>query len=90
MADETGGREVEIKSEKNLEGAFALISEELRSQFVLGYYPDQHQARRDLSQNQGRRGAAGYRRFWRAKATTLLRNNLDSDGRESCADPSSW
>jgi len=39
MADETGGREVEIKSEKNLEGAFALISEELRSQFVLGYYP---------------------------------------------------
>ncbi len=39
MADETGGREVEIRSEKNLEGAFALISEELRSQFVLGYYP---------------------------------------------------
>jgi VWFA-related protein len=39
MADETGGREVEVKSEKNLEGAFALISEELRSQFVLGYYP---------------------------------------------------
>lgn len=39
MADETGGREIEIKSEKNLEGAFALISEELRSQFVLGYYP---------------------------------------------------
>jgi VWFA-related protein len=39
MADETGGREIEIKSERNLEGAFALISEELRSQFVLGYYP---------------------------------------------------
>lgn len=39
MADETGGREIEIKSEKNLEGAFALIAEELRSQFVLGYYP---------------------------------------------------
>jgi VWFA-related protein len=39
MADETGGREVEIKSEKNLEAAFALISEELRSQYVIGYYP---------------------------------------------------
>ncbi|MGH9689612.1 MAG: VWA domain-containing protein [Candidatus Acidiferrales bacterium] len=39
MADETGGREVEIRSEKNLESAFDLISEELRSQYVLGYYP---------------------------------------------------
>ncbi len=40
MADETGGREVEVRSEKNLEGAFAaIISEELRSQYVLGYYP---------------------------------------------------
>jgi VWFA-related protein len=39
MADETGGREVEVRSEKNLESAFAIISEELRSQYVLGYYP---------------------------------------------------
>lgn len=39
MADETGGREVEIRSEKNLESAFSIISEELRSQYVLGYYP---------------------------------------------------
>jgi VWFA-related protein len=39
MADETGGREVEVRNEKNLEGAFAIISEELRSQYVLGYYP---------------------------------------------------
>src|SRR3984957_1573315 len=39
MADETGGREVEVKNEKNLENAFAIISEELRSQYVLGYYP---------------------------------------------------
>jgi VWFA-related protein len=30
---------VEVRSEKNLEGAFAIISEELRSQYVLGYYP---------------------------------------------------
>ena len=39
MADETGGREVEVRNEKNLEAAFSLISEELRSQYVLGYYP---------------------------------------------------
>ena len=39
MADETGGREIEVRNEKNLETAFSLISEELRSQYVLGYYP---------------------------------------------------
>jgi VWFA-related protein len=39
MADETGGREIEVRNEKNLENAFDLISEELRSQYVLGYYP---------------------------------------------------
>jgi len=39
MADETGGREVEVRNDKNLEAAFNLISEELRSQYVLGYYP---------------------------------------------------
>jgi VWFA-related protein len=39
MAEETGGREIEVRSEKNLETAFSLISEELRSQYVLGYYP---------------------------------------------------
>jgi VWFA-related protein len=39
MAEETGGREIEIRSEKNLEKAFELVSEELRSQYVLGYYP---------------------------------------------------
>ena len=39
MADETGGREVEVRNDKNLEAAFNLISEELRSQYVIGYYP---------------------------------------------------
>lgn len=39
MADETGGRVIEVRSEKNLEKAFDQISEELRSQYVLGYYP---------------------------------------------------
>jgi VWFA-related protein len=39
MADETGGREIEVRNDKNLEAAFNLISEELRSQYVLGYYP---------------------------------------------------
>jgi VWFA-related protein len=39
MADETGGREIEVRSEKSLDKAFDIISEELRSQYVLGYYP---------------------------------------------------
>lgn len=39
MADETGGRVIEVRSEKNLEKAFDQISEELRQQYVIGYYP---------------------------------------------------
>jgi VWFA-related protein len=39
MAEQTGGRVIEVRSEKNLEKAFDEISEELRSQYVIGYYP---------------------------------------------------
>jgi len=39
LAEETGGRAIIIRSEKNLEEAFGQISEELRSQYTLGYYP---------------------------------------------------
>jgi VWFA-related protein len=39
MAEETGGREIEVRSEKSLDKAFDEITEELRSQYVLGYYP---------------------------------------------------
>jgi VWFA-related protein len=39
MAEDTGGREIEVRSEKSLEKAFDVITEELRSQYVLGYYP---------------------------------------------------
>lgn len=39
MADDTGGREIEVRSEKSLEKAFDIITEELRSQYVIGYYP---------------------------------------------------
>lgn len=39
MGDETGGRVVEVRSEKDLEKAFDQISQELRQQYVLGYYP---------------------------------------------------
>ncbi len=44
MAEDTGGREVEVRGEKSLEKAFDEISEELRSQYVIGYYPtnDKH------------------------------------------------
>jgi VWFA-related protein len=39
MADDTGGRVIDVHNEKTLEKAFDVISEELRSQYVLGYYP---------------------------------------------------
>ena len=39
LAEETGGRLISVRSEKNLEEAFDQISEELRSQYTLGYYP---------------------------------------------------
>jgi VWFA-related protein len=39
MAEDTGGREIEVRSEKSLEKAFDIVSEELRSQYVIGYYP---------------------------------------------------
>jgi len=39
LADETGGRMIVVSSEKKLEEAFDQISEELRSQYTLGYYP---------------------------------------------------
>jgi VWFA-related protein len=39
IADETGGRMIAVNSEKHLLEAFDQISEELRSQYTLGYYP---------------------------------------------------
>ena len=39
LTDETGGRMIVVRSEKNLEQAFDQISEELRNQYALGYTP---------------------------------------------------
>src|SRR5467141_2063326 len=39
LAQETGGRMISVRSEKKLMEAFDQISEELRSQYTLGYYP---------------------------------------------------
>jgi VWFA-related protein len=39
MTSETGGRVINVRNENGLEKAFDEISEELRSQYVLGYYP---------------------------------------------------
>jgi VWFA-related protein len=39
MTDETGGRMIVANTEKHLAEAFDQISEELRSQYTLGYYP---------------------------------------------------
>jgi len=39
MAEDTGGRMIEVNSDRDLERAFDQISEELRSQYTIGYYP---------------------------------------------------
>jgi len=39
ITDETGGRMIVVNNEKHLQEAFDQISEELRSQYTLGYYP---------------------------------------------------
>ncbi len=39
LTDETGGRTIVVRGEKKLEEAFDQISEELRSQYTIGYYP---------------------------------------------------
>jgi VWFA-related protein len=39
LAEETGGRMIAVRSEKKLMEAFDEISDELRSQYTLGYYP---------------------------------------------------
>jgi VWFA-related protein len=39
LTDDTGGRMIVVRSEKNLEQAFDQISEELRSQYTVGYSP---------------------------------------------------
>ena len=39
MAEQTGGRVIEVSSEKHLQEAFDQIAEELRDQYTLGYYP---------------------------------------------------
>lgn len=39
LTDETGGRMIVVRNEKNLEQAFDQISEELRSQYTIGYTP---------------------------------------------------
>lgn len=39
IADQTGGRAIDVHAEKHLQEAFDQISEELRSEYTLGYYP---------------------------------------------------
>lgn len=39
LSEETGGRTIEVSSERKLNEAFDQISEELRSQYTVGYYP---------------------------------------------------
>ncbi len=39
LSSQTGGRVIPVRNENSLEKAFDVISEELRSQYVMGYYP---------------------------------------------------
>ncbi|HXM97869.1 MAG TPA: VWA domain-containing protein [Candidatus Dormibacteraeota bacterium] len=39
LADDTGGRVISVNSDKKMEEAYDQISEELRSQYTVGYYP---------------------------------------------------
>jgi VWFA-related protein len=39
LASETGGRVISVHNDSSLEKAFDIISEELRSQYQMGYYP---------------------------------------------------
>jgi len=39
MAAQTGGRVISIRNDKDLDKAFDQISQELRSQYILSYYP---------------------------------------------------
>jgi VWFA-related protein len=39
LTDDTGGRTIIVRSERNLEAAFDQISEELRNQYTVGYSP---------------------------------------------------
>jgi VWFA-related protein len=39
ITDETGGRTIPVRGTKNIDEAFDEISEELRSQYAIGYYP---------------------------------------------------
>jgi VWFA-related protein len=39
IAKDTGGRVISIRGEKDLDKAFQEISDELRSQYIVGYYP---------------------------------------------------
>jgi VWFA-related protein len=39
LSSQTGGRVIAVRNENSLEKAFDVISEELRSQYVMGYYP---------------------------------------------------
>jgi Ca-activated chloride channel family protein len=42
MSNDTGGKYFYVEDKKDLEPAFARVSDDLRTQYVLGYYAPQH------------------------------------------------
>ena len=76
LAQYSGGLLVDASRIENLGAAFGRIAQELRSQYSLGYYPKNYEARRDVSESRGKGKPSGHHRPH--KAGVLLRKIVDS------------
>jgi hypothetical protein len=70
MASETGGRVIDVHNEKTLEKAFDEITDELRYQYVLGYYPTNEKRDGTFRKIQVELQNHSDVKSWPAKATT--------------------
>lgn len=52
LSDDTGGKYVYVEGPRQLQAAFARVSDDLRTQYLLGYYPVPHTGDPDFRQTQ--------------------------------------